>query len=114
MEFANELGRLYDKWLTASKVSTFDKLRELMLLEQFKFRVPPEIHMYLVEREIREVSRAAKLAYTYILTHKKVGGETKRSVKADSYGRSPTDSVEVGRSESLWCGKVQSLEQVIF
>ncbi|KAK3893403.1 hypothetical protein Pcinc_002774 [Petrolisthes cinctipes] len=100
VEFANELGRLYDKWLTASKVSTFDELKELMLLEQFKFRVPPEVRMYLDEREIREVSRAAKLADTYVLTHR-VSGETKRSVKADSYGRPPMDSVEVNRSERI-------------
>ena len=107
LEFAYELRRHYNKWLTASKAANFDDLKELFLLEQFKLKIPPEIRMYLDEKEVKDVSKAAKLADTYalthksgnsnVVTHKSVSVGYKRSVKADSFG-SPSDSAE-GKSE---------------
>lgn len=93
VEFADELGRYLDKWLQGSNVSTYEDLRELILLEQLKQRVSPEIKMYLDEREITKIREAARLADTYVLTHKNPRGETRPYVKVDSHGSNPcTDS----------------------
>ena len=43
IEYMDDLSRLFDKWLKSLEVTTFNSLRELMLSDQFKFRVPPEI-----------------------------------------------------------------------
>lgn len=40
VDFAREKTVLFDKWLTACQVSTFSALRDLILLEEFKRRLP--------------------------------------------------------------------------
>ena len=62
IEFAEELSRLFDKWLKSSGVTDFSSLKNLMLLDQFKFRTHPDLRVYLDEREVRDLREAARLA----------------------------------------------------
>ncbi|KAG7471871.1 hypothetical protein MATL_G00102630 [Megalops atlanticus] len=71
VEFARDKASLFDKWLHACKVSDFDRLKELLLLEEFKNCLPERI-VYLNEQKVTSVAQAAVLADEYVLTHKTV------------------------------------------
>ncbi|KAL3967153.1 FMS-like tyrosine kinase 1 [Sarotherodon galilaeus] len=82
LEFARDLTKHFNRWCSALGVSTFQDLCELMVLEQFKDRVPPEVATYIAEREVKTVSDAAKLADEYVLAHKGQFGKNTFSVGA--------------------------------
>uniref|UniRef100_A0A3Q4N462 Gamma-aminobutyric acid (GABA) B receptor, 1b n=1 Tax=Neolamprologus brichardi TaxID=32507 RepID=A0A3Q4N462_NEOBR len=81
LEFAREKGILFDRWCQASKVSGFNALHELVLLEEFKNCVPDHTVLYLNEQKVATLQEAAVLAEEFALTLK---------------------SVFVGKSESLY------------
>ncbi|KAI2649596.1 Retrovirus-related Pol polyprotein [Labeo rohita] len=95
VEFAREKGILFDKWCTASKVTDFDSLRELVLLEEFKNCLPERVVVYLNEQKVTLLSHAAVLADKFVLTHKNVFAPA-RSEKTQS---APPQS-QAGRSKS--------------
>ena len=48
----------------------YNKLRQLILLEEFKSCLPPHIKTYLDERKADNLAQAAVLADDYSLAHK--------------------------------------------
>ena len=71
VEFARTKENLFDRWCTATEVNTeFIKLRQLMLLEEFKSCLPSEIKTHLDERRAEDLRQAAIWADDYALTHK--------------------------------------------
>ena len=71
VEFARTKENLLDRWCTATEVNTeFIKLRQLMLLEEFKSCLPSEIKTHLDERRAEDLRQAAIWADDYALTHK--------------------------------------------
>uniref|UniRef100_A0AAR2LUH6 SCAN box domain-containing protein n=1 Tax=Pygocentrus nattereri TaxID=42514 RepID=A0AAR2LUH6_PYGNA len=62
VEFTREKALIFDKWVAANKVSDFESLRELMLLEDFKNGLPDRIAVYLNESKVSTLSQAAVLA----------------------------------------------------
>ncbi|KAJ8050984.1 hypothetical protein HOLleu_04384 [Holothuria leucospilota] len=75
VEFAYQKERHFDRWCASKKVSTFDALRQLMLVEEFKRCVNDDIKTHLEENKADKLSEVANLADQYALTHKfsKVG-----------------------------------------
>ena len=71
IEYAEELTRLFGKWLKASGVKDYESLKNLMLLDQFKFRAPPDLRIYLEEKEVKTLNEAARLADMYSITHRR-------------------------------------------
>ncbi|XP_072881824.1 uncharacterized protein [Hemitrygon akajei] len=70
-EFAYEKGVLLDRWCTAETVEEdFWRLRELILIEEFKGCVSEDIRMYLNEKPNKSISEFARFADEYALTHK--------------------------------------------
>ncbi|KAK0135637.1 hypothetical protein N1851_028500 [Merluccius polli] len=69
VEFAREKTVLLDKWCSACKVTTFDQLRELILLEEFKKCLPERVVVYLNEQKVETMSKAAVCADEFVLTH---------------------------------------------
>ena len=70
-EFAREKEVQFDRWCSAKEVAQdFSKLRQLMLLEEFKSCLTPQMKTYLDERKVDVLSQAAALADDYSLTHK--------------------------------------------
>lgn len=69
LEFVKEKERLYKAWLRSSKVTTFEELSQLIMLEEILRKVPYSLKLYLQEREVTTVDRAAALADNYRLTH---------------------------------------------
>ncbi len=93
-EFVRDKTVLFDKWCAASRVTTFEQLRELVLLEDFKSCVAEDIVVYLNEQKVLSVINAAVLADEFVLTHKTVFTSSVCREKSSS-------SVEIsGRSSS--------------
>lgn len=67
VEFAHEITRLCNKWLKATKVTTFDQLLNLIVSEQFKKTLPFELLRYIEEKGETEVDKVAKSADAYSL-----------------------------------------------
>ena len=70
VEFAKDQEVHFDKWCRAQEAETFEELRELVLLEQFKNCVSVEIRTFLDERNPQSFAEAARVADQYELTHK--------------------------------------------
>jgi len=70
VEFARQKENLFDRWCKAKKVDSFDKLRQLVLVEEFKKCTYNDLRTYLDERQVNSLDRAASLADEYSLTHK--------------------------------------------
>lgn len=69
-EVARDLSSSFNRWLTSEGVETFDALRDLLILEQFKNILPERIAIYVNEHEVKTVAEAAVLADGFVLTHK--------------------------------------------
>ncbi len=69
-EFVRDLTSAFNRWCTASEVSTFEGLFNLIVLEQFKNSVSDQVATYINERKVKSPSDAAVLADEYRLTHK--------------------------------------------
>ena len=71
-EFAQYKEQLFDRWCLAMQISNdFGKLRELVLLEEFKQSVSPEISRCSKEKGVIELGSASAAAddYTHTNTH---------------------------------------------
>lgn len=71
VEFAKTKERMFDRWCSSAKTqSQFDKLRQLVLIEEFKDCVSLEIKTYINENKADSLENAAQLADDYSLYHK--------------------------------------------
>ena len=72
LEFVREKKNSFDRWLKAKKVGEeFGKLKEVILMEEFRWKVQDSVRSYLDEKEVEDIESAAKLADDFVLTHKK-------------------------------------------
>ena len=70
-EFAREKEALLDRWCASKEVAKdFEKLRQLILVEEFKACVPTNIKTYSDEQKATTLYQAAVLADDYSLTHR--------------------------------------------
>lgn len=69
VEFARVKRELMNRWLDSSTVTSLDDLKQLILLEEYRRSVPKEIFVYLIEKEAKDIERAAILANEYALNH---------------------------------------------
>ena len=71
VEFARTKEQLFDRWCSSKKVgSDHEKLRQLMLVEEFKWCINSDVRVFLNEKEVENLDVAARLADDYSLTHK--------------------------------------------
>ena len=71
VEFVRNKERLFDKWVKAKNVcGDYEKFRQLMLLEEIKQCIHPDIQLFLDDQEIGDIYGAADKADYYSLTHK--------------------------------------------
>ena len=70
VEFAQKKKEFLDKWLKATEVDTMDKMKELILIEDFKEMVSKDLRLYLEECKVQTFSEVAALADEYALAHK--------------------------------------------
>ena len=71
VEFARTKEQLFDRWCSSKKIgSDYPKLRQLMLVEEFKRCIKSDVKSFLDEKEVETLEKAARLADDYTLTHK--------------------------------------------
>ena len=71
VEFARTKEQLFDRWCYSKKIgSNHEKLRQLMLVEEFKRCINSDIKSFLDEKQVETSEAAARLADDYALTHK--------------------------------------------
>ena len=123
-EFAREKEALFDRWCSSKEVAReFEKLRQLVLIEEFKACVPVNIKTYIDEQKATTLQQAAVLADDYSLTHRGtfypsdvgigsfIGSKDKSSSTSLNHPsrsnsgnpRNQTDPRTSGRSRSVVC-----------
>ena len=71
VEFARSKEQLFDRWCCSKKIDqNYDKLRQLMLVEEFKRCIQSDVKTFLDEKQVETLKEAARLADDYYLTHK--------------------------------------------
>lgn len=72
VEFIREKELLFDRWLNSQDVTTFQALRDLVILEDFQNCLPQSVATHVGEHKDLTPARAAVLADEYVLSHKRV------------------------------------------
>lgn len=72
VEFVREKEMLFDRWLGSQEVTSFQALRDLMVLEDFKNCLPQSVATHISEHKDLTPASAAVLADEYVLTHKRM------------------------------------------
>ena len=71
VEFAREKENLFNRWCHSKEIGQdFKKLKQMVLLEEFKDKVRPDIRSHLDEQKVEELEKAAIMADDYALTNK--------------------------------------------
>ena len=71
VEFARNKEQLFDRWCCSKKIDqNYDKLRQLVLVEEFKRCIQSDVKTFLCEKQVETLEEAARLANDYYLTHK--------------------------------------------
>lgn len=72
MESAREKTTFFDRWCAVTKVTDFNALHELVLLEEFRNSVLERIVVCLNEQKVPTLKEAAVVADKFAPTHKNV------------------------------------------
>ncbi|KAK0147115.1 4-aminobutyrate aminotransferase, mitochondrial [Merluccius polli] len=59
VEFAAEKATLFDRWCQSEGVTSMDKLKELILVEDFRNCLPDNVSTYVAEQKAETISQAA-------------------------------------------------------
>ena len=70
VEFAAEETTLFDRWCQSEGVNSMGKLKELILIEDFRNSLPDNVSIYVAEQKAETSSQAACLADQYALTQR--------------------------------------------
>ena len=89
LEFASEKLRAFKKWLKCAGVSNFDDLVNLMVLEEFKRKLPLNVMLYIEDRQEKDLLKAASMADTYSLVHKSIPGKRAEVFVKSASGKNP-------------------------
>ena len=101
VEFARTKEQLFDRWCSSKKIgSDYPKVRQLMLVEEFKRCINSDVKSFLDEKEVETLEKAARLADDYTLTHKVsfVGKANPRKPFYPTSGHKPSPSLQSGNS----------------
>ena len=71
VEFVRTKEQLFDRWCSLKKIgSDYSKLRQFMLVEEFKRCINSDVKSFLDEKEVKTLEKVARLADDYTLPHK--------------------------------------------
>ena len=86
MEFAREKEDVFYQWLRAKNVDdSFEKLRQLILIEGFQQRLSHDLATHLSDKKLDRVNEAAVTADSYTLKHTKNFHEMKNTWSSENY-----------------------------
>ena len=93
VEFEREKENLLNRWYHSKEVDQdFEKLKQMILLEEFKGRARPDISSLLDEPKVEELEKAAVMADNYALTNK-MSSKSGNSQQRRYYGSSNRESI---------------------
>lgn len=69
VEFVLEKQTHFDRWLAASSVKDFEQSKDLILLDELKGCVTPNMRLYLEERRVEDAKHYSILLDEYLLTY---------------------------------------------
>lgn len=95
VEYVREKEMLFDRWLSSQEVTTFQSLRDLIILEDFKNGLPQTVATHVSEHKNLTPARAAVLADEYVLTHKRVLPNLKLSQNVSGHSNASKMSKEI-------------------
>ena len=67
--FAMDLRRLLERWLSLSKVSDFEGIKDLLLQEQFIDSVSKDLSVFLIEKNVSTFAEMIKQAENFRMAH---------------------------------------------
>lgn len=70
MAFLSDMTTTFHYWLKSKDISDFDSLKELMLMENFLWKIEPHVANHLKDKEVGKLSEAASLPDDYVLNLK--------------------------------------------
>ena len=80
VDYSKEKELWFDRWYRSlGEEKSFGRLREVILLEEFKNHIPSEIRTHLDEQGTTELHKAGMFADSYELTHRKSGSGAQSS-----------------------------------
>ncbi|XP_076057230.1 uncharacterized protein LOC143034764 [Oratosquilla oratoria] len=101
VEFSREKHLLWDQWLRSHKVNKeFDRLAELLLVEEYLRSIPKEVSLYLQEKEVSKLEEAAVLADKYKLIRPAGKFSVTHKGKGDLVESTSTKGKAQGESEA--------------
>ena len=112
VEFAREKEQIFDRWLLSMEVKDFERLRQLVLVEEFKNCVYSEVRTFIEEQKAKDLEKAAVLADEYYLTHKKTFSSNTRSSgsykSSQKTGNNSQNQQSTSKNTSIASGKSSS------
>ena len=98
-----EKENLFNRWCHSKEVGQdFKKLKQMVLLKEFKDKVRPDIRSYLDEQKVGELEKAAIMADDYALTHK-MSSKSGNPQQKRYYGSGNRENtVKPRQSDHLW------------
>ncbi|XP_064088548.1 uncharacterized protein LOC135202962 [Macrobrachium nipponense] len=109
VEYSHNIVRMHDNWLKSAGVSSMDKYRELILVEQFIGGIPIDTQRYLFEKEVTTLQRATVLAENFRLLRPRKPGNQSRKTPSKSPQNSPPTSPYKLSVKSLGSGASSSV-----
>jgi len=70
-DYAQHVSIMCDRWLRAAGADDFDKLKELVMLEQFYNGVSSEVKVFLLEKPSDKLQATARKADEYAVVHRR-------------------------------------------
>ena len=103
VEFAMQKQAHFEEWLRAQKVSDFDSLKELILLEDFRNNLPRDLRVHIEEFGMDSLEDAAKVADMYVLSHKVSGKKGDNGVKSGEGNKGSPEDFKSRKGQSFVC-----------
>ena len=69
VDFLRQKEKMLEQWLRSQNVSEFDKLKNLILFEEFNDCIRVDIKTHISDRGVEDVHEAARLADNYAIIH---------------------------------------------
>ncbi|XP_069601929.1 uncharacterized protein, partial [Ranitomeya imitator] len=90
------LGTHFDQWTQGLSVTTFAQLRDLMIKDQFFHFCPAEVRQFVMDREPKDVMKAAQIADAYEANRR---SEARKPVTTSWRGGKPATNASTPASQ---------------
>ena len=105
VEFAQKKSKTFQRWLDSRNIDgDFDKLKNLVLVEEFKKQLPTEIRTHLNDLDIHDLKTCAVKADEFALSHKLFAHSNRTAQRQNHAGKwngTPPHQSDANKSNNL-------------